>query len=506
MAKKKKKNAITLISLLLALVVLVGFYFWYTNKDNSSSKEETADTTNTTTIAKLNIKKVSSLHLINRKADMTFVLENKKWVLEDDTSRPIDQDNVNIMLNALKEISTDSIVTDKPEDLSEYGLSEPSIKIVAEQTDGKTLTLHIGDEVSTGDGYYAIANGKSKVFILGSNYSTDFDYSETDMTKVEAAPSITATDITHIAVDNPGSSKDFELLSQKGNKLDLSGNNMFSWIILKPYPEGYTADSTNVSKLLSNYTDFNFTSCAEYNCKDWDKYGLKKPEASVYVAYNETSTKKLDQPEKDPSTGKKVKEKTITVSKDIKVFVGDKAESGDYYVRMDGSNSVYTMTAQVVEKMLTVDTFSLVNKFIAIPYIDLVDSMDITINGVPYTMKITRENTKNAKGKTVTKSTYYYNGKKVSEKRFKGVYQVVVAAEYDAQIKQKVNTKVIDPFMTINFKLTNGNTINTSYLPYDDSFYIVQYNDNIRFFADKRRIDTIAEIVKIFKAPELKYE
>lgn len=506
MAKRKKKNAITLISLLFALVVLIGIYFWYTNKDNSSSKGDKKDTTKTTTIAKIDVKKLNSIHLTNKKSDMTFVLDNNNWVLKNDTSRPINQDNVKIMLNSLGEIKADSIVTNKPEDLSEYGLSEPSIKIVATQTDGKTLTLHIGNEVSTGDGCYATANGNSKVFILSTSYNTDFGYSEAEMTQAGAPPIITANNITHISVDNPGSSKDFELLFQQGNKMDLSGRNMFSWVILKPYPEGYTADSTNVNNLLPNYASISFSSLVDYNCKNLAKYGLKKPEASVYVAYNNIYSKKLDKPEKDPTTGKQIKVKTITESKDFKLFIGNKAESGDYYVRMDGSNSVNTMSAELVNKMLKVDTFNLLNKFVLLPYIDSVDSMDITISGIPYTMKITRETSKDAKGKLTTKPTYYYNGKKVPEKRFKDVYQIVIAAEYDAQIKQKVKTKGVEPFMTINYHLVDGRSIKTSYLPYDDSFYIVKYNDNIRFFADKRRIDTIANIVKVFKAPELKYQ
>lgn len=506
MAKRKKKNAITLISLLFALVVLIGIYVWYTNKDNSSSKGDKKDAVKTTTIAKIDVKKLNSIHLTNKKSDMTFVLDNNNWVLKNDTSRPINQDNVKIMLNSLGAIKADSIVTNKPGDLSEYGLSEPSIKIVAAQTDGKTLTLHIGNELSTGGGYYATANGNSKVFIISSSYYTDLGYSEAEMTKAGAPPTITANNITHIAVDNPGRNKDFELLFQQGNKLDLSARNMFSWVILKPYPEGYTADSTNVTNLLPNYASLSFSSLAEYNCKDLAKYGLKKPESSVYVAYNNIYSKKLDKPEKDPATGKQVKEKTITESKDFKLFIGSKAESGGYYVRMDGSNSVYTMTAEQVNKMLKVDTFNLLNKFVFLPYIDSVDSMDITISGVPYTMKITRQTAKDAKGKPTTKSTYYYNGKKVTEKRFKDVYQVVIASEYDAQIKQKVKTKGVDPFMTINYHLTDGRSVKTSYLPYDDSFYIVKYNDNVHFFADKRRIDTIADIVKKFKAPELNYQ
>jgi hypothetical protein len=501
MTKRKKRNAITLVSLLLTLAAFLVVYVWYLNRDETS--EGTQKEAETISLATIDKDQLSSLRYIGKDVDMTLVLEDGVWKSQEDKERPINQENVTNMINTIDEISAIRIVTETPEDLGDFGLAEPIAYLQAIQTDGVTVTLQIGDKVSGGDGYYAMVNEEKKVYLLDTTYGSGLQYTNVDMTAVEEAPTITAENIQHIDIEKRDE-EDFELCYDAENELDYSGSGMLSWVILKPYEEGFTADSSKVSELQPTYANFDFTSCIDYRGEDLNRYGLENPTASIYVGYYETRTETLEKPVVNPDTGVEEKEKTYKDEKEIKVYIGNQDEEGNYYVRKDGSNAVYTMAADNVEKMLQVDASSLISTFVCIPNIDNVDTISVEIQGVSYIMEMKRTAAKNKTGEEETMTTYYYNGKEVEEDAFKEVYQRLIAAQYDTAIKEDIVTAGEEPYMTIEYHLKGEKekVLSASYLPYDDSFYIVKVGDRTRFFADKRKIDDIAQAVITFHKTE----
>jgi Ca2+/Na+ antiporter len=501
MAKRKKRNAITLVSLLLALAALIVVYVWYLNRNTASV--DTQDETQTISFATIDKEQLSSLHYIGKDADITLVLMDGVWKSQEDPERPINQNYVTNMINAIDEISATRMVTETPENLEDYGLAEPSAYLQATQTDGLTVTLQIGAEISGGDGYYALVNEDKKVYLVDTTYGSGLQYSDLDLTAVETAPTITAENIQHIDIEKRDD-EDFELLYDADNEIDNSGSGMLSWVILKPYEEGLAADSSKVSEIQPNYTSFNFITCVDYSGEDLSLYGLEEPMASINVGYYETRTETLDEPVVNPETGEEETEKTYYEDKEFKVYIGNQDEDGNYYVRKDDSNAVYTMATDSVDKMLQVDAFSLISSFVCIPNIDKVDKISIEIEGTNYTMEMKRTTGMNDAGEEETKTTYYYNGKEVEEDVFKDVYQIMIAAQYDAAIKEDIVTDGEEPYMTINYHLIGDKekTLTASYLPYDDSFYIIKVADRTRFFADKRKIDDIAKAVIAFKKTE----
>lgn len=492
MAKRKKRNAITLVSLLLALIALVGVYIWYSDK-KSAGEENTEDTNS---LATLDTENVTALHYIGSDVDMNLSLEDGVWKSKEEPDRPINQDNVTSILSAITTIKAYQEVVDAPEDLAEYGLDNPAKYIQATLKDGSTVTLKLGNEVITGDGYYAMVNDDTKVYLVDVSYESGLSFTNLDMTAMEKTPTITAENITYINVDNR-ESEDVELKLNDNIGVDNSGSNLYSWEILKPYGKGFTADTSKITTLQANYTSFSFNDCIDYTGADMDKYGLKDPSASIDIGYFETTV--TPTPAADTDSTAATAEK---INKEYKIYIGNKNEDGDYYVRSEGSNSVYTMTGSTVDKMLQIDVFSLLNLYVSLPNIDTVDKINADIEGTPYTMEIKRTSKTKADSEE-TEATYYYNGDKVEEDLFKSVYQTIVSAKYDAQLKEEVDTSKTKPIMTLSFHIFGDNetTISTSYLPYDDSFYIADKGNEFYFLVDKRVIDTIAKTIKTFSNP-----
>ncbi len=500
MAKRKKRNALTLISLLLALTALIGLYLWYSNREKATPEEsEAADIA----LSSIETEDIVALHYIYGDTELTLVKEEDSWVSDADKNRPINQDRVKSMLGVIGKISAIRLIAESTDRLSDFGLDQPVSFLQATLSDASVITLKIGNKSAAGDGYYALVNGDNKVYLLSSSYGSGLTYTDSDMTSVAEAPKIEAANIRHISIDLRDG-EDIELLYREDKELDNSNASMFPWVLLKPYPQVYTADSQAVSTLQGNYTSYDYIKCVEYSAKDLGAYGLDNPMATIDLGYVEERKEKLKEPEKNSDTGEEITEKTYYDDKEFKLFVGNQDESGNYYVKVNGNSAVYTLSKDAVEKMITVDTFSLLNKFVAIPNIEQVDKVEVKVGQTVYTMSMERTSVKNAEGKDEVKTAYFYNGTEVEEDAFKKVYQGLISARYDAEIKEETNTDSSKPYLTVSFYLSDaGNTVlTTSYLPFDDSFYIIQNGDERRFFADKRSIDDIVKAVVEFKTKE----
>ncbi len=55
--------------------------------------------------------------------------------------------------------------------LAEYGLDEPTATFSVSSTEGRTYTIHMGDPIVSGNGYYVMLEGRNTVYIINSYYS-----------------------------------------------------------------------------------------------------------------------------------------------------------------------------------------------------------------------------------------------------------------------------------------------------------------------------------------------
>ena len=486
MAKRRKKNQITLISLLVATVFLSVFYIWYINRDKLRNKgiddSTSSSDTDSLILATMDPDLIEEIHFRNENADMTFILEEDVWVLASDRQRPIKQNNVKGMVGLVDEVKANRLVSENPKDLEQYGLTDPYAVLVATQSDGKSLTISIGNQVTAGKGYYAQLEGDNSVYILPELFGTYLSYSDDYMTLVEHGPNIDATSIFHIEVLNEDGN-DIEIIYDSDSKYHDAVTPIHAWAILKPYGQAYSADGSKISDLLSNYNNFRFLTCVEYDAKDYDKYGLMNPQATVAIEYYQQQD-----------------DNTETIG--FKLHIGDMDDKGDYYVRKDGDKAVYTMNSAAVERMLNVDSFSLLSPYINIYTISDVDKIVIETEGKTYTFEIKREIITNEDGEE-TKSTYYFNDQVTEEALFKDLYKIIINAMYDVELDEEVSISELEPVLTMSFYIKGSSLPDTtSYYPYGDSLYLVDSGYPIIFAADKRKIDKLIDAVSKFNPVE----
>lgn len=497
MAKRKKRNAVTLVLLLLALAVLFGVYFWYTNK---TKENEEQDATPAIDLVTIDTNQISSLHYIREDMDIVLVMQDDVWVSKEEPGRPIKQDNVEEILTAIADIKAERVISETAENLVDYGLDKPDSVLEVTLLDGSTITIKIGIELIHSLGYYGMVNDDGKVYQLPRVLGAALQHTNTEMTEVEDGPKVDAANITYISITNKNGT-DYEIKKDTEKLYNNSGNNIYPWRLIKPYGEGYTADEAKIQEIQPYYTSIFFLECVDYKDDNLAKYGLDDPAAIVHVGHIATRTETLEKPELDPETNKLITEKTVSEPSEYKLYIGNKDEAGNYYVRLEGSKAVYTLSSTKVERMINVDVFNLINRYAVMPNIVDVDKIQAVVDGKTYDMEIKRRTEKDAEGKEKTVETFFFNGKEVEAKAFKSdLYQNMISAQYDAEIKKEINLDGVEPILSMNFHLFGEaeGTVSANFYPYDESFAIIQKPDGLTFFADKRRIDAIIEAITTF--------
>lgn len=495
MSKRKKKNAITLVLLLVALTALCGFYFWYSKKAKEKEEQEEV----TIDVIDIDTEQISSMHYVRDDADIILIKEDDVWKSKNEPDRPIKQSIVTSILNAIKSIKASRIVVENPDNLADFGLEKPVALLEVNLNDGSKVTIKLGIEVIHSQGYYGMVNDDGIVYQMKNDLGMALRYDNTDMTELEDTPDIENSSVQYIRVKNKDGAE-YELVKQSDKLYSNAANTLCTWRILKPYGAGYAADETKMTDMQGLYAGVSYLACVDYKAEDLAKYGLEDPQAEVSVGYLVARTEKLDEPEKNPETGEEITEKTVYEPKTYRLYIGNKDEDGNYYVIMEGSKAVHTMDDNRVDRMINIDAFSLLDPYVMMPNISDVDLIEIETGGKTYKMEIKRRTEKKDDGKEETISSYYFNGEEVEEKPFKTTYQTMISSQYDSEIKEEISLDGKEPVLTMSFHLTGAGegTYTVKFYPHNDSFNIIDKEDGLIFFADKRRVDAIIEAVTTF--------
>lgn len=502
MAKGKKKNTLTIVLLLVLVVAMGAAYFLLSKKGDSEGSTDATDAADDKSVELSEIAndQIAELTFDNGRLSMTLIYEGEGWLNKEDSDFPVNQSKANALRNAISGLTATQTVTEAPEDLSQFGLTEPSLTASLTLTDNTTFSVKLGDKLATGEGYYAMVNEDPAVYVVNTSVYNMYNIEMSALIESEGTPSLTTDQITEIRVltrDNGN----FEARYDPDNEYDFSENGMYPWTIFQPYATPVYGDSTNIGTLLENYTSFSLSKCVDYNAEDLSKYGLDDPSAVISLTYTETPEEESDGTEGADSTdGTDDAAEAEPIIKEYSMFFGNTDENGNYYVRQDGSNAVYTMSKSTAETKITVNAFEQVSKLPALIYINNCTGIDIDIEGEKYQSVIEHTTVKDDDGNETVEDTFYYQGvEATNDSDFRSFYQELIGFKFDTVLTGEVDGNAA-PFMTITFhkNTEERNELKIEFLPYDENFYAVRVNGIAYFGSDARNIRALAETVKTY--------
>ena len=227
-----------LLVAVVVLLILAGVLYW-------SEHRKTPETTATATpaspaILKLDPAAVTSLTLKQRGAQPVTLVRSgaTNWQITAPEAFPADSGVVSAMLSSLAPLTSERLVEDKATDLSQFGLTDPTLELDVTTKDNKTSRLLLGDDTPAGDATYVALAGDPRLFTAASYLKTSLNKSLTDLRDKRLLP-VDAASVSSIDLTRKNQTIGFARV-QNG------------WQIEKPKP--YRTDNFQVDDLLQQLT------------------------------------------------------------------------------------------------------------------------------------------------------------------------------------------------------------------------------------------------------------
>jgi hypothetical protein len=226
--------------LLIAAAVLAGLsgLIWWVKKN---PQDTTTATPAAPKLLDVPDARVQSVELQKKgSAPLTLTREKAKWTITSPQPYPADQDAAVSMVSSLSGVNADSVVDDKPGDVSKYGLTDPSLTVTAHETNGKTDKLSFGDDIPASALVYARVGTDPKVYAVSNSVRNSFSKEVNDLRD------------KRLLTFDPAQVSRLELVTPKSD-VEFGKVNQTDWQIVKPQP--YRADSSSIEDILRKLAD-----------------------------------------------------------------------------------------------------------------------------------------------------------------------------------------------------------------------------------------------------------
>lgn len=469
-----KKKTVKLVSAVVALGVVSGAYVGVNSYVSSQEKKESEEEDTSVELTSLSTDDITSVAFTAGQDNVEFDKKDDAWSEKSDADFPVDQDTVNTAVGGIASLSAAQEISDV-EDLSEYDLDSPQNEIKLTTDDGDTV-LQIGMENESTSQYYVKKSDDDKnVYLVDSSAVEPFMGTLYDFAESGTFPSVTSSTITEVKVDK-----------EDGYELTQDPDNLFWNISDGKISE--RADTDKAGTVTSAIGSLSYDSFVDYNCTDDSKYGFDDPYAVITAKYTEDadSSDTEDDSEEEET-------KTVTVDKEITIYVGDETGS-DRYVKVDDSKEVYTITEDSLTDILdsTVsDFYSLSVNYLSV---NSLDSLEVKTPDGDHTVTVTRETTKDSDDEDAEETTTVsckLDGADLDDTTFTTFYNKLINMTAQQRLTEDY-TPEGDPAYTFVFKDTDGSETTAEYYEYDTNFYAAVVGDKV-YLVNKMNIRDMDE-------------
>ena len=308
------------------------------------------------------------------------------WTYDDDSEFPVSEEKIKDLLSTFEEFGV-AFKIEETEDLSQYGLDQPSCTIDF-TADGNDYEVTLGD-FSTMDSERYVSIGDGNVYLVKEDPMDKFDTEISDMLARDEIPNLKQAD--QLAFTGRAA---YTVDYEKDNKTDTynSLDNYFTEENGTKRP----LDTSGVNKFLGNLANLDLTEYASAHAsdKELEKYGLDDPEQVICVSYTpEEGDKKGQSQTIKIQVSRSAEEKKKTpdpfakqeASKD-QTASEDQDQVSEAYALIDDSGIIYKLTGSDYEKLLKCSYDDLRHQeLLSVDYAEI-SQIDVELEGQIYTI------------------------------------------------------------------------------------------------------------------------
>ncbi len=234
------------------------------------------------------------------------------WKITDPVKTPADQNVAGQVVSTGAGLLGEKDLGDVS-DPAEFGLKTP-VTLTFVLSNNQTKILKIGDKTPNGSEYYIMAGESRRVYTVDGRSAESMLKALSDLRSRKLMPFDTLATVS-FEIEMGGSALAAERVKEEKVKPEDA-----RWRIVKPEPA--EADKGEVIKLLSRVTEVRAEDFVEEEAGDLAKYGLAKPEITVWLVSED---------------GKKTG-----------LMIGAPAPEGGRYAKIYGSGAVIRVSADIV--------------------------------------------------------------------------------------------------------------------------------------------------------------
>ena len=245
----------TLILLLVA--VLGGALVYYTEIKPGKPRDEEKDESREA--FKLNREDINQIVLTRAGQNVTFENKDNKWLITQPLNATADESTINSIIGDLVSARITRDIPATAEQLKNFGLTEPKVKLEVKLKNGQSHKIELGDKDFSGSAVYAKIDGGQSIASLSGSLLTSADKDLKDLRDRSVLGGLSQYDIKGLKLNTESGPV---ALAKEGE----------GWKLIAPVSGN--AEETEVNSLLSEITSAKAADVVSETADDLAKYGL----------------------------------------------------------------------------------------------------------------------------------------------------------------------------------------------------------------------------------------
>ena len=397
-------------------------------------------------------------------ADNSFSFhKDGQWVYDADNAFPVDQVEIGTLLGQFEQFTADFAIEDA-QDLSQYGLDDPTCTIHIETTDGNYDIL-LGD-YSQMDQQRYVSIGDGNVYLASSDPLDVYNVLLAGLIQNDETP-----DFDGVTAIRFTGTDDYTVTYQADNTATYNAEDVY---FTKLGSQTLALDTARVNSYLSTITYLNLTDYVTYTT-DEDAlaiYGLDDPELTVSVDYTAIDEDGMETAETF----------TLALSRDPEQREEDDDEDVTAYVRIGDSAIIYQITADEYNALMAATRSDLRHQEILWANFTDIQQMDVTLEGETYTLTVETDDDEHV---------WYYGEEKLSIGDFQSALTDLTAATFTTE--QPSGKEELR--LTVVLDNENVSLVEIAIYRYDGSFCLVTVDGTPTALVSRRATMDLVEAV-----------
>ena len=443
-----KKLIRNIIIALLAIGLLAGAYIWAVGWTPEAPAEETPQPTEKAEIVVIDteLSDITSIDIKNPECAYTINKNGDDYSIAGYENANLTPASMGSAFSNLDKLKAERIVANGNDKKADFGLSEPQMSVKINFVDGTAKMLEIGSITPTNDGYYASTDFSEDIYLI-SKYKAEYYAKTPDSYRDTSIASIDTATLKKLEILKDGNTV-CEIHEKSDND---TVQNAVNETHIMSYPYNEFADYSKIAEFAEKFSTIEAARIVSDTATKAAEYGIG--------AYSINLT---------------------AGDVEHKLSFGGKDSKGNVYATYAGNDSVFTVSAELLDAVASFEPFDYIYTFVQIFNIDDVKEVKYVKGGEEITLSIDRTDAENL--------AYSVNSESVEEDIFKKSYQEVLSIFFTSEHKDGA---LGEKCGSVTYTFNDGRTDTAEYFEFDERNYVVKKSSGKTYLILKKNFDNV---------------